>query len=288
MNNILLEAAAPSRPPPVSPPSGTQCASEFEQIPLSGTIIGILLCVITFATAIPQHVQLCRSADGVSLATYVFTVALLALNIGASVITKWHQIQACGSIGWICVPPLLDLLQLLSLATVICVQLVQLVCLPPFSHARFRLFAAAALFMAFGVCLACVLLSLVAPCSRGALDLSQVLAAIGGCVAALQYLPQLRATILHGGSGNLSITFYFTQVLGGVIVFVDQAFVSHDPWPVWGPMSVSTTVQGIVTVSCLYFDGRKWLHRRRRQRALETGLLQHPQGGVGGATSGST
>ena len=239
--------------------------------------MGVLLCVITFATAIPQHVQLSRSADGVSLATYVFTVALLSLNIGASIITKWHQIQACGAIGWSCIPPLLDLLQLLSLATVICIQLIQLVCLPPFNRARSRIFATAALFLAFSVCLACVLLSVSAPCSQGALDLSQVLAAVGGCTAALQYLPQLRATVLHGGSGNLSVTFYFTQVLGGVIVFVDQAFVSHDPWPVWGPMSVSTTVQGIVKVSCLYFDGRKWLHRRRRQHALDTGLLQHPQ-----------
>jgi hypothetical protein len=77
-----------------------------------------------------------------------------------------------------------------------------------------------------------------------------------------QYAPQLLLTCRHRGSGSLSITSYAFQVVGGALLFVEQ-LGARDPWPVWAPMLLSTSLQGVVTILCVGFDAAAWVRRRR-------------------------
>ena len=70
----------------------------------------------------------------------------------------------------------------------------------------------------------------------------------------MQYIPQLRTTLLERSSGSLSVSFYLLQAAGGLIVAAEQVFAAADPWPVWLPFLCSTSMQLVVALCCVYFD----------------------------------
>jgi len=248
---------------------------------VGGIILSAGLAVATPIPFIPQIFKICRtaSADGLSLSTLVLTVLLCAGNTAAGLLTKWDQLNACPSLGLGCLPDLLDLLQLVLLATASAVILLLAVAYEPLRAQRSAKLAALAsalvMILLWGASIA---ISVVTPCGAVAMQLASALAWVGAVVAVMQYLPQLVETCRHRSSGSLSASSYLLTALGGYAVFVDAAFVSADPWPVWAPLLTSTAMQTATALLCIYFDGCRRLRRARPSQPLleEHSMAQDP------------
>ena len=235
-----------------------------ESVDAGGTAIVTTLIVLTPIPYLPQIYRLCRtkSSEGVSLATNVLTVLLTATNSSAAILVKAKQIKICASIGIACIPALLDGVQLFALAFASTAVLGLQVCYPPLHTLKSRAIGGSAVVATACLWAVCAAIDAIAPCGRGAITFASVLAWFGAACALVQYTPQLVTTWRQKGSGSLSPAFYLLQAVGGYIIFVDQAFFSRDPYPVWGPMLVSTTLQLIVALLAIAFDCRARTSRR--------------------------
>jgi uncharacterized protein with PQ loop repeat len=225
----------------------------------AGVVLSAALFVANPIPYIPQLLKLrrTRSAAGVSLVTNILTVCLCGTNAAAATLVKAKQIRACSTDGWGCVPDLLDGLTVFALAVCSCALLGLTLCFPPLNSASS--IAAGVTTMVAVLCLwvASFAIDFAAPCSRGALDLAEVLAYVGAACAIVQYTPQLVTTVKQRGSGSLSVTFYLLQAAGGLIIFADEAFVTSDRWPVWAPLLFSTIMQLAIALLAACFDCAK-------------------------------
>lgn len=264
--------------------SNTTCAP-LAPVPASDVALDVVMNVGTYVTAAPQIFKLCRAStsDGVSFSTCMLTVGLLSMQLSAAILTKWKQISACADVGLArCVPDLLDATSLLALDLANLTVLVQVALLPPTNGKRHHLLAAGALIGTAVSWSGCVALSLVVPCGRTARSLADAFAYAGAVIACLQYVPQLLLTCRHRSSGSLSIPTYAFQVVGGLALLLGQ-LGADDPWPVWAPMLLSTTLQAVVTLLCIWFDTARWVRQRVtvRQAAAEA----QAAGEAGGAAA---
>ena len=231
------------------------CAPPHRTIPTSVDALTVALTVATVAVTVPQYIKLLRSRSsaGLSLPTVVLTAGLNLCDVAAAIITKWRQLQDCAH-GAACVPELLDLVQTVVLTATSAAVLVMVVCYPPHDGAAARSVAAITLFATAVAWAVSAGVSLAAPCSRGALSLAQAYGVAAAGCAVVQYIPQLRTTLLERSSGSLSVSFYLLQAAGGLIVAAEQVFAAADPWPVWLPFLCSTSMQLVVALCCVYFD----------------------------------
>lgn len=242
-----------------------------QPVDVSGGAIAVTsaITVFTIISTLPQYhkVAKARSSAGMSLPTVVLTLLLSVLDVAAGIITKWKQIESCsGDAGPKCLGMLLDLFQVAVLALTNVGVLVQMVCYPPHIGRSHRVATCMALLLVPAACGTSLGISLYRPCGDAALGIARGFGFASAVCAVFQYGPQLATTLRANSAGSLSIIFYGLQVVGGYIVCAEQVFAADDPWPVWLPFLVSTTMQLVVALLCVYFEGRDAVLRRRRCR----------------------
>lgn len=254
------------------------CAPTTPNGPI-GIILGTVLVIGTAVTYIPQTASIVakRSSAGVSPMTCAMLSWYTTSNLASSIVVKWRQIMSCRH-GLRCLEHLLDALQQVAgcIGWLTVISAVSM--FPPHNGAKYRALWALTVVAAVAFLGTAISTSVAAPCQRLALTIGQAFGYFASSAAWVCFVPQLIET-WRNGPGELSFFLYVLQGVGAVLVNINQIVISHDPWEVWVPMTVSGlmmfAVLGIATVQRFggYPNG---FGRRRGELLIESygdGLL---------------
>jgi len=238
-----------------------------------------VLVVGTAVTYIPQTASIVqkRSSAGVSPMTCAMLSWYTTSNLASSIIVKWRQIMSCRH-GFGCLEHVLDALQQVAGCIGWLTVISSVSMFPPHNGAKYRALWALTVIAAVGFLGTAISVSSAAPCESVALTISKGFGYFASAAAWVCFVPQLIET-WRNGPGELSFFLYVLQGIGAVLVNINQIVISHDPWVVWVPMTVSGlmmfAVLGIATIQRFggYPNG---FGRRRGEQLLESygdGLL---------------
>ena len=152
----------------------------------TGVVVGSVLALATFLLPMPQAYKLCRqqSSAGLSPHTIALTVLFAGSNAAATVVVKWHWLQACAH-GPSCVSNILDLVQQAASWSTWCMTALICVSLPPNRTRVPVLTTLLSLACTVGLTVAAAIQSANAPCLPPSLTLADALGWVAAVAAGI-------------------------------------------------------------------------------------------------------